>query len=406
MSDSQHPVQAPALESRPKEPAFSPYQEPALLYCLRLLWNRRLLLVAGSLLPAVLAALLLSLWPRRYTATFVYERPLAEREYSVLLRRFYSRENLDKILTQLREQKLIDYARKLGQAQTEESFERLVRFEVAPIYPKRLQTTDPATSERISAFQARLLLIEVTGRSAREVSEVSGVLMGNLENVLPLYDIRNSLKESIQQFKVRAAEIEDTRFLLQLDQQREEAKLKKLKAVEGAAPEAGTGDIVLQFTDVQNSREFLPLSYQVRAVQSKIIDLEETLRSNMEKYDYYLQVLELNEQLLRKVEDSLLTDYTVPQFLEFLGAQLLACQNEAVCDYLKSYVRKTENLAQVNTRAGEEPVVYPVAKHVARGSTLTLVVFLMAGAFVAVVLEHQRERAGRPLTKRGLEKAD
>jgi hypothetical protein len=401
MSDSQYPDPAPALASRPNGLALSSYQEPALLRYFRLLWSHRLLLAVSSLLPAVAAALLLSLWPRRYTATLVYERPLAEREYSVLLRRFSSRENLDKIIDRLQEKGLADYARRLSEAQTEESFDRLVHFEVAPIYPKRLQTTDPATSERISTFQARLLSVRATGHSAQEVSAVSAVLMDNLENVLPLYDIRNSLKDAIQQFRVRAAEIEDTRFLLQLDRQKEEAKLKKLQGLQGVVPETGTGDVVLQFTDVQNSREFLPLSYQIRAVQSKIIDLEETLRSNNEKYNYYVQVLDLDERLLRQVEDSLLTDYTVPQFLAFLGEQLLAGQDEAVCDYLKSYLRKTENLVQVNTRAGEKPVVYPVAKHVVRGGALTLAVFLMVGALVAVVLEHRRERDRRPPAKCG-----
>ena len=44
-----------------------------------------------------LVALLLFLWPRKYTATFVYEHPVKESEYNVLVRRFYSLENLAKI---------------------------------------------------------------------------------------------------------------------------------------------------------------------------------------------------------------------------------------------------------------------------------------------------------------------
>ena len=70
----------------------------------------------------------------------------------------------------------------------------------------------------------------------------------------------------------------------------------------------------------------------------------------------------------------------------------------AVADYLKSYVRKTENLAQVNTRAGEKPMVYPVAKYVVQNSVLTLIVSLMVMAFVAVLLEYRgtRRPAGTP----------
>ncbi len=390
MDDSQYI--APTVKSPCDGPETCLYPEPAIVRYLQLLWRRRRWIVLASVVPALLTVSSLSLWPRKYTATFVYERPLSEREYTVLLRRFYSRENLDKIIAHLREQKLADYARSFDKTRTEESFERLIQFEVSPMYPKRLVTTDPATSERISAFQARLLFVKVIGNSKEEVAGASVVITGNIENVLPLYDIRNALKESIQQFKTCVAEIEDTRFTLLLDLEKEKAKLEKLQNLEGAPLEGSARDVVLQFTDIQSSREFLPLSYQVRAVQSRIIDLQETLTSDAEKYDHYLQVLDLNDKLLDTLDASLLTDYTAGQFLQFLGEQLPACQDKAVSDYLKSYIRKTENLIQVNTRAGEKPVVYPVARHIARNGVLTLVLFLMVAAFSAVLLEYRQGR--------------
>jgi hypothetical protein len=369
--------------------------EPAILHFVRLLWGRKLLIISGSLLPALLIALLLWLWPRKYTATFVYERPLAESEYHVLLRQFFSAENLDKIYGRLQEKGLTEYAEKLAKTQTATSLEKWIQFTVSPVYPRRLQTTDPTTSERISAFQAHLLSIEIGGDSRPDVPMIAAVITENFENVLPIYQVRNDLKESIRRFKMQAAEIEDNRFSLSLELEKERATLEKLNALESSASETTQGNMVLQFTDIQNSREFLPLSYQVRAVQSKIIDLEGTLSSNEEKYNYYLRVLELNDRLLGKVEESILVHYTVQQFLEFLGEQLLACEDKAAADYLKSYIRKTENLALVNTRAGENPVVYPVAKHVIRRGTLSLVVLLMITVFIAVALEYRHERRGQ-----------
>jgi len=369
-----------------------PRSDPGAWRYLCLLWRRKVLIAGTALLPALLLALLLSLWPRKYTATFVYERPLSESHHNVLLRRFYSRENLDKIVRQLREQDLGDYARRFEEARTEKSLEKLIRFEVSPEYPKRLQTTDPATSEQIGAFQARLLSVRITGDSEEQVLKAAAVLTANLENVLPLYDVRVDLKGSIQQYRILAAQIEDTRFSLMLDLQREQAKLEKLKGVEAATPEAPQGNIVLQFNDVLNSREFLPLSYQIRAVQARIIDLQEQLSSDAEKYRLHLQILELNDRLLRKVEESLLTDFTLPQFVAFLREQLPACEDQALSDYLKSYLRKTENLILVNTRAGERPVVYPVPRNIAGNSVLALVGFLMVGAFLAVVFEYRQQR--------------
>ena len=396
MSELPYPASVPAPPASHGGLVVFPTRAPALVRCVNLLWKHRLLVVVGTLLPAALITLLLWLWPRRYTATLVYDRPLSEREYSVLERRFHSRENLDKMIAQLRTRGLARYARDLDQVQTEESFERLIRFAVAPMYPKRLLTTDPCTSERISTFQARLLLITVTGHSPDEVAGASAVVTGNLENVLPLYDIRNALKESMQKLKDDTAEIEAERFTLTLDLAKENAKLEKFKTLGAAPAEAGETGMVVQFTDVEKSQEYLPLAYQVRAVQSKIIDLQETLRSDAEKYNYYLQILELDDKLLAQVEGSLLTDYTVKQFLTSLGEQLQASKSEAITDYLKSCLRKTENLVLVNTRAGEKPVVYPLARHVIQGGLLAGALFLMVAALVAVLLESRGARPSLP----------
>jgi hypothetical protein len=372
-------------------------QGPAGLHCLAVLWRRKGLILCGSLLPAVVIAVLLYAWPTKYTVTFVYERRLTESEYNVLLRRFYSSENLGKIIGRLKAGGVSGYAARLEQAETEQALEKLIRFSVAPAYPKRLQTTDPATSERISSFEAPLLYVDIVGDSKTEVSAVSAVVTAALEHVLPIYEIRNALKDSIQEFKVRAAEIEADGFALTLELKEEKEKLKKLQGLDNTPGAPAEQNVVLQFSDVRESREFLPLPYQVRAVQSKIIDLEEGLTSDQEKYAYYLKILALNERLLREIEDHILTYYTVEQFLEFLGNELLECKDNALADYLKSYIRKTQNLMMVNTRAGETPVVYPVAKHVVGRSALAFVVSLMIVTFVAAVLEYKRVRpvAGR-----------
>jgi hypothetical protein len=395
---------------------------------LHLLWRRRLLIAAGSLLPALLAAMLLFLWPRKYTATFVYEHLVRESEYNVLVRRFYSLENLDKIVGQLREKGLPACAQGLLDCRSEGSLEKLIRLTASPAYPKRLQTTDPATSEKISAFQASLLSIQITGRSRQEVETIAAVVTGNFERVLPLYVIRNDLKETMRRLEAMAADIENNRFMLDLDLRGEQARLEKLKALEGgqtssvwnseirdsnvpsedsrAAGPGGEGGhaemnqdrIVLQFTDVKGSREFLPLPYQVRAVQSKIVDLQETIRGSEDRYTYYVGVLELIHKLRDQIEKSILTQYAVQQFLDFVGEQLLACKDEAQADYLRAYVRRTENLVFVSTRAGENPVIYPVSKHLAGMSLLVFIASMMATTFVAVTLEypHGQSAQDRP----------
>ena len=371
---------------------------------LHLLWRRRLLIAAGSLIPALLAALLLFLWPRKYTATFVYEHAIKESEYNVLVRRFYSLENLAKITDQLREKGLARCAQDLVDCQSEGSLEEFIRLSASPAYPKRLQTTDPATSEKISAVQAQLVSVRITGRSRKDVETIAAVVTANFERVLPMYAVRNDLKELIRRFKTMAADIEDNRFTLDMDLQSEQARFEKLKTLEGPVSgssdqpgrvETGRDGLVLQFTDVKSSREFLPLPYQIRAVQSKIIDLQETIRSSEDKYTYCVGVLELANKLLSQVEQSILTPYTVQQFLGFVGEQLLACKDKAQADFLKSYMRRTENLVLVSTRAGESPVIYPIPKHLVGISVLVLIAAMMVMVFAAVVLECPRGSLSR-----------
>ena len=381
-----------------------PRPEAAPVQLVRLLWRHGLLIAAGAIIPALVAGLVLFLWPRKYTATFAYEHPVKESEYNVLIRRFCSFENLDKIANQLRDKGLAACAQRLLDCRSEGSLEKLVRLTAAPGYPKRLQTTDPATSEKIGALQSQLVSIQITGRSRKEVETVAAVVTSNFEHVLPMYDIRNDLKEITRRYEAMAADIEDNRFTLNLDLEREQARLAKLKGLDGPAadPNGQTGAVrtepdklQLQFTDVKAAREFLPLAYQIRAVQSKIVDLQETIRGNEDKYKYYVGVLELTHKLLDQAEQSLLTHYTVQQFLSFLSEQLLTYKDKSESDYLKAYTRRTENLLLVSTRAGQNPVIYPVPKHTIGISVLVLIVAAMVMTFVAVVREPPRGPSSR-----------
>jgi hypothetical protein len=398
MNDSNQRTTNPnPVEARDAIPA------PAVVQFLRLLWRRKLLIAVGSLLPALVAALVLYLWPQDYRTTFVYEHPLKESEYNVLARRFYSMENLDRIAGELRARGLTHCAEDLLGCRTEKSLEKIIRFIASPAYPARLQTTDPATSEKISAFPAQLLSIRITAPSRDEVKGLAGVVTTNFEHVLPLYDIRVDLKELIRKLETTAADIEDNRFTLATNLKEEQARFEKLKALEGRSDEPnGPGPaetsqdkLTLQLSDVDRSREFLPMPYQIRAVQSKIIDLQETINSNESRYAYCIGVLGITRRLLDQVEQSILKQSTAQQFLAFVAEQLQACKDTAQADYLKAYIRKTENLILASTRAGESPAIYPVPKHLVARSALAFVAFLMVMVFAAVVAEAQHSQNGR-----------
>jgi hypothetical protein len=366
----------------------------SVLRYLDILWKHKRLIAFGAVLPALVLGALLVLIPHEYKASFAYEWPLTESEYSILQRRFYSAENIGKIVEHLRKKDFTAYARKLAEAESEESREELISFDVFPAYPKRLQTTGPETSEKISEIEAPLLYLDVRGGSKANMEAICAIITDNIENVLPIYNVRADLKETIRQLMTDAAEIEDNRFTISLDLQQEQARLAKMKGVDGPAAGAAQDNLVLQMSNDPNNREMLPWPYQLRAVQSRMIELEEGLKGDQQKLDYYVKILDLNNRILRTVESRLLTEYTVGEFIGYLDGELQQAKDTDVSDYLRSYIRKTQNLIFVSTRAGEKPIVEPVKRHAVQRTVLTFIVLLMAMTFVAVALEY-RETAGR-----------
>lgn len=381
-----HPDDSGTQTSRPVP------SEPAILRYVRVLWRRKVLIVFGSLLPAVVVGVVLFLWPYKYETTFVYEYPVTEATYEVLLNRFYSAENLRRIIGRLRESGVEDYAEKLNRARTERTLKRLIQFETMPGLPKRVPTTDPEVSERITVFEPQLLSIEITGYSRQSVVTVADIVTDSFENVLPVYDVRNALTESIRELKSLAAEIEENRFRLALEIQKEKARLKQLSSAQARTSEVPQEDVVIELNEMQGREEFLPLTYQIRAAQSKIIDLQEAADSEQRQYAYYLAVLDFDQAALEKIDESILAYYTIDQFVDFLGERLAEIDDEALANHVQALIRKTENLASAGRRVSRRPVIFPVSKHIAMRSVLALVVFLMIMTFAAVVLEMRDEQ--------------
>ena len=174
-------------------------------------------------------------------------------------------------------------------------------------------------------------------------------------------------------------------------------KIEEDSAATGGALNAvgPQGGIMLQVTNDPNNRELLPWSYQMRAIQAKIIDLQQSLTAGQQRYEYYVRIVDLNTKLLDKVEQSLLKSYTIQELVGFLRQELEQYKDAGVADHLRSCIRKTQNRILINTRAGEKPIIYPVAKGTIHSGIVAFVVALMMTSFIAVALEYQNGR-GKP----------
>jgi hypothetical protein len=180
---------APADRDRPGSPAR---QQSALLRYFGILWRHKLLVVAGSLPPALLLALAIHLMPVRYATTLRHKRPLPDNEYRALLEKFYDSGNLGKIATRLREKGITDYATKLEKAKARRSRERLIRFRVSSARPKPANTSDPTVSQRPDPLEPRLLDVTITGRAQDDMPGIAEAVAENLVSVLPSSDMQDN----------------------------------------------------------------------------------------------------------------------------------------------------------------------------------------------------------------------
>jgi len=373
--------------------------ERTLLHYLNILWKWKRLIILGSVLPALVVGLILFLLPSNYTVTFVYEQSPTEKDYNMLLGRFRSAENLDKITNKLRESGLDKYAKKMTKTRRKRLLEKMVKFEALPFYPKRLKTTDPTTSEKIGSLKAQLLHIVIVARPEKDIATIAAVITNNFESIIPLYSMKSELDDAIREHRTKMGTIEENRFGLQLSLDREKATLAKLKNVKTDDSATGQSNVILQFNNVADSNEYLPLPYQIQAVESRIINIEETIRENQGKYDYYRNVLSLNEMLSDEIEDKMSSYYTIGQFHSFLTNLLEGYKGQDVADYLKSYIKKVENTMSSITLITENPEVYQVRKGIVTKTAFTFLVLLMIIIFVSFLLEYLESSSMRQQTE-------
>jgi uncharacterized protein involved in exopolysaccharide biosynthesis len=364
------------------------------------LWKRRYFIVLGSVLPALIVGLFFFFLPRNYEVTYVYDVRddvrddvsnwnLNEKNYNILINRFYSEENLNKIINVLRENGLNEYAELIRNAGNSlDALKKLLKFEAVPSYTNlsEAKVTDPEQLEQIQKLKAQLLNMTIVGEPKEDILKIASVIRSNLENVIPTYMIQERLSANRRTDKTMMADIESNRFSLELTLKKNKSTLEKLKSIKTQTPDKIESDIILQF-DVGGRSEYLPIEYQIQAAESKIIQLEETIKENEEKYKYYKNLLDLNEKLFAEVKNKALSDYTIQQFRLFLLESVKEVEKEELKDYLSSYAKRIENRIAASVPVTENPGTYAVSKGTVKKSAIVFAVALMMSVFVAFLLE-------------------
>lgn len=368
------------------------------------LWKHKRLILVCSVLPALIVGLGIYLSPRSYKVTYTYDVRgdvgsdvksdvsawnLDEKNFNVLQSRFYSEGNLNRIIDNLQQNKLDEYAEQVRNFSADAS-EKFVEFEVSPSFVNlsELKVTDPDQLEKLRDMKAFLLNMTITGKPLDDFGKIALVIRGNFEEVTPLYMIQEQLSTDMRGYNSRLANIESSRFGLELEMKDNTEVLAGLKKVDVATLSERKGEVVLQF-DVSGQIQYLPLSYHIQALESKIVKLTGKINSDTANYKYYEDLSGLNLRLIADLNDKLSSsqDYTIDLFRSFLADLTGKIEKQEVKDYLASYIKKIENRISISAPVSKTPKISSIAKGTVKKSGTVFVVALMLSVFASFLSE-------------------
>lgn len=357
----------------------------------KVLWKRKYFIALGSVLPTLIVFSVYNYSPKDYTITYIYdtwfdkeastmlsgkfkgirdsyqiqglsEDKLLEKNSRILLDRFYSKENLDKLAARLRENGFDKYAQGISKTQIQ------------------LDITNS------------LLTLTIIGSPGQDMQRISSIVREDFEKVIPIYTVKEDLSSTIARLKAMMADIKGNSYSLELELGRKRAILKKMKTLPPSDPNKMPGGIILQINEINQSSEYLPLAYQIQATDVNIIDIEETIKANQDKYNYYTNLISLNEKLLNEVKNKISSYYTIQEFHSFLVNMMGDYTGNELADYLNAYTKRIENMILINTPVIEKPSVYQVPKSAAKKSAVSFAVLLMISTLIAFLLEAVRQK--------------
>ncbi len=354
-----------------------------------LLWRHKYLIITGSILPTLVIGLVLFFSPRDYRLTYTYSNwMLDDKNFEMFLDGFYSGENLDRIIRNLKDDGFHEYAISIGSAGGRKSLQGLILFEVWSPYMDLSRTKGMGASEMEELRRLTSLLIKmtITARPQSDVGAIASIVRNNVENVTPLFDIERELIAEINEYRMKMAEIEENRFGLELSLKTKTNVLAQLKNIKVEVPDTNETDFALQF-DIGDRSVYLPLGYHIRAAEISIVELKEEVRQKEDEYTHHEELVALSKKLLAEIRDSKPSEYTVGQFHSFLSDLAERSEKTEVNDYLGAYIKELENRMLSRVPVTDTPKTYSLGRGTVKKTGIAFVMFLMVSVFAAFLRE-------------------
>lgn len=309
------------------------------------LWKRKLFILLATVLPTLCLAGALILGPQKYQTTYVFDVndwQLNEKKLHLLYGQFYSKESLTRIA-----QKLKPY---ISSLKDQPAFE-------GRNLEKRIQLQETGRSS---------LHLTVTDNSIENARSLGTIACNTITDFALLPIIQEEMYSTLKELNRLLADFERNRFDLQLNLNYTAETLQALKKLSVSTPAASHENITLQLDHNEQQLYYLPLSYQIQAAESKRIELEETIKINNEKYNYYKDLVDLNNKVLLELNTKLSSDYTTDQFLAFLTGLLSSTEKPQLKDYLSSYARTIENKISASKSVSERSKIISLNQGIAK----------------------------------------
>jgi hypothetical protein len=371
--------------------ADTPDDEIDLIDYFRILWKWKYFIFLFTVLPALIIFLIINFLPKDYEITYIYDtyldnqfpkmlsrelegirdsyqlpaqsgQELLEKNRRILLDQFYSKENLDKLAAKLRDNGLDIYAQGISKSQ--------IKLEISNA----------------------LSTLTIIGSSEQDVQKISSIVREDFEKVIPIYTVREELNSAIAGLNAQMADIKENSFSMELELERKRAILEKMKNLQPSDPDKIPGGIILQIDNIRQNSEYLPLTYQIQAIDANIITIEETINTNQKRYNYYKNLISLNEKLFDEIKNKTSSYYTIQEFHLFLANMMDDYTENELADYLNAYTTRIENMISINTPVIEKPSAYPIPKGTVKKSMVLLASLLIITSFAAFLLEAIQRR--------------
>lgn len=359
------------------------------------IYKHRAVVIICALAVTVLAGIAFKLLVQKYKIGYTYNKlKITVVDYELFLDRFYSQENIDWLINGLRETNCQRYAEKLEKCR-EKGRAEILKYISFQVWPENLDQISlefmkVEDIKELADFPVKMLRVEIVDSKSTDLKKIGEVIRDNIEECLPMYNIKDSLTMETIMFREKIALIQKNRRSSELEIIKDKSILDKLMKIEDTQSTDSLKGIVLQI-DLGEQGVYMPVDYQIRAAKSNIILSEEDIQLKIQEEQYYQLLLDSNTSLIDEMNKNENQQYSVTNFLATVKSLSDSVNSEILKDHLRAFCQEIENVKQRNIPATQTPRLQRTGG-LKRVLILSLIASFAMGALAAFVIEGMKYR--------------